>query len=142
MFREKRHIKRIKDAAKETDRLIRDGRLRSVAGSAADHGATAAKRVRKAGGLMNVGELLLSDRKLRRNLRALVGDLDRVGRRVRRKKRHRLRNTLALAAGGGALVAAVPGARERAKRLMPFGHKPAATAEQVVEVDLPVSTGH
>ena len=51
---------------------------------------------------------LASDRKLRRNLRAMLDDLDDAGGRMRRKKTHRVRNFLVVLAGGVAAVLAFP----------------------------------
>ena len=51
---------------------------------------------------------LASDRKLRKNLRAMLDDLDDAGERMRRKKTHRVRNFLVVLAGGVAAVLAFP----------------------------------
>jgi len=51
---------------------------------------------------------LASDRKLRKNLRAMVDDLGDAGGRMRRKKTRRVRNALVMLAGGVAALLALP----------------------------------
>ena len=51
---------------------------------------------------------LAADRNLRKNLRAMLDDLDDAGDRMRRKKSHRVRNALVVLAGGVAALVALP----------------------------------
>lgn len=101
----------LRDAVSYTDELIRDERLRSHVRSAVDHGAVATDRVRADIGAGNIASRLAADKKLRKNLRALLDDLDRAGGRVRRRRTHRVRNALLIVAGTGAAVAVVPNTR-------------------------------
>jgi hypothetical protein len=54
---------------------------------------------------------LANDRKLRKELRAAIDDLDNAGDRLRRKRSHRVRNVILIVAGAGAVAAIVPSAR-------------------------------
>ena len=105
-------MEKVRDALREaiayTDDLVQDKRLRSHVRSAVGHGALATKRLRHDG---NFSSRLAADKKLRKHLQALLDDIERVGDRVRRKRSHRVRNTLLIAAGSGAVVAAVPARR-------------------------------
>ena len=105
-------MERVRDALREavdyTDDLVQDKRLRSDVRSAVGHGALATKRIRQDG---NFSSRLAADKKLRKHLQALLDDIERVGDRVRRKRSHRVRNTLLIVAGSGAVVAAVPARR-------------------------------
>jgi hypothetical protein len=108
-------VQKVKDALREaasyTDELIRDERLRSDVRSAFGHGAEATDRVRTDIGAADITSRLAADKKLRKNLRALLDDLESAGERVRRKRTHRVRNALLIVAGTGAAVVAVPNAR-------------------------------
>ena len=93
------------------DEVVRDERLRGDIQAAVGHGSKASDRVKRdidAGGITT---RLAADKKLRRNLRALLDDLDSASERMRRKKGHRVRNALLIVASSGAVLAAVPNAR-------------------------------
>jgi hypothetical protein len=111
----KSRMERVKDALRDaisyTDELARDERLRSDIRSAIGHGAEARDRVRADIADGRVTSRLAEDKKLRKNLRALLEDLESAGERARRKRTHRVRNALLIAAGTGAAVVAVPSAR-------------------------------
>ena len=80
-----------------------DERLRADVRDAAVHGAKASERVRKDLDGDGITSRLADDKKLRKNLRAMLDDLDSAADRVRGKKRHRTRNILVLF---GAIAAA------------------------------------
>jgi hypothetical protein len=101
----------LREAVSYTDELIRDEGLRSDIRSAVGHGAEATDRVRDDLGAGRITSRLAADKKLRKNLRALLDDLDRAAERMRRKRRHRVRNALLIVAGTGAAVAVIPSAR-------------------------------
>ena len=84
-----------------------DERLRADVRDAAVHGVKASERVRKDLDGDGITTRLADDKKLRKNLRAMLDDLDRAGERMRGKKRHRTRNILVLfgAAAAAFLVA-------------------------------------
>jgi hypothetical protein len=54
---------------------------------------------------------LADDKKLRKDLRALLDDLDNASARLRRKKRHRARNVLLIVSSAAAALAVVPNVR-------------------------------
>jgi signal transduction protein with GAF and PtsI domain len=88
--------------------IVRDERLRADMKGAVDHGAEASKRVKKAVKADGMTARLAADRKLRKNLRAMLDDLDDAGDRVRRAKNHRLRNALLMLTGAVAALLALP----------------------------------
>jgi hypothetical protein len=81
-----------------------DERLRADVRDAAIHGVKASEQVRKDLDADGITSRLVDDRKLRKNLRAMLDDLDSAGDRMRGKNRHRTRNILVLL---GAATAAV-----------------------------------
>jgi hypothetical protein len=100
--------KTLREVVSYADQIARDERLRADIRSAAAHGAKASERVKKDvdGG---ISTRLAADRKLRRNLRAMLDDLDSASDRVRRRNSHRVRNALLMLVGAAAaLVVAVP----------------------------------
>jgi len=101
-----RVTKKVRDALTYVDELARDDRLRSDVGSAVGHGIAAADRARKGSGLAGVGDRLMSDAKLRKNVRALMHDLDNAADRLRHRRSRRLRNRILLfgLAGGTAVL--------------------------------------
>jgi hypothetical protein len=113
-LRRKKRTDRVMDAlltaASYADGAVHDNRLRSDLRSAVDHSAGAAKRIRRDIGVSSSILRLAEDKKLRKNIKALVEDLDSASDRIRGKKRHRLRNVLVLA-GLGSLAVAIPDVR-------------------------------
>lgn len=99
------------DVVSYLQEIVRDERLRADMKAAIDHGAEASNRVKKAIATDGVTTRLAADRKLRRNLRAMLDDLDDAGGRMRRKKTHRVRNVLIMLAGGVAAFLAAPKVR-------------------------------
>lgn len=96
--------KTLQDVVSYAEEVVRDERLRADLRAAAGHGAKAGERVKKnvdAGGITG---RLADDKKLRRNLRAMLDDLESASDRVRAKKRHRLRNLLLIVVGAVALA--------------------------------------
>jgi hypothetical protein len=109
----------LKAAASYTYVMVHDERLRSDMQSAVGHGAIANDRMRQDSGLSGVSARLATDRKLRKNLRSMLHDLDSASRRVRRKRDHRVRNALLILGGSGVALAAVPNARRWVAKLPP-----------------------
>jgi signal transduction protein with GAF and PtsI domain len=99
------------EAVSYTDDVMHDRRLRSSIRSAVDNGVAARDRVRNDVGAARMTSRLLTDKKLRKNLRELIDDIDRVGERMRRRRSHRVRNAMLIVAGTGAAVAVVSPAR-------------------------------
>jgi hypothetical protein len=101
----------LREVVSYADEVVRDERLRADIQAAVGHGSRAGDRVQRdidAGGITT---RLAADKKLRKNLRALLDDLDSASERMRRKKGHRVRNALLIAGSAGAVLAAVPNAR-------------------------------
>jgi hypothetical protein len=95
----------MREVVRYAEEVARDERLRADVSAALAHGSKAGDQIKKdiqAGGIYS---RLAEDRKLRRNLRAMLDDLDSASDRVRRKKSHRLRN-FALMLGGAVAAAA------------------------------------
>jgi len=144
--RKRRRLKRrAKDVAVYLDELIRDEHLRANIASAAGHGFVAAERIRKGSGLAGAGDRIASDAELRKNVKALLHDLDEAGARVQRKPTHRLRNAvLVLGAGGSVLAITAYARRVLAKPSTRSSdlQSPVARVDETIEVDVPVSTAY
>lgn len=144
--RKRRRLNRqAKDALVYLDELIRDERLRANIASAAGHGLVAADRIRRGSGLAGAGDRIESDTKLRKNLKALLHDLDEAGDRVQRRPRHRLRNALLVLGAGGTAVAVASYAKRLLAKpsLRPSDLEPAvARVEETIEVGVPVSAAY
>jgi hypothetical protein len=100
--------KTLREVVSYADQIARDERLRADIRSAAGHGAKARERVRKDVDGGGIPSRLAADKKLRRNLRAMLDDLDNASERVRRKNSHRVRNVLLMLASAAAALVAVP----------------------------------
>jgi hypothetical protein len=101
----------LRDVVSYADEVVRDERLRGDILAAIGHGAEAGDRFRAdidAGGITT---RLAADKKLRRNLRRALDDLENASDRLRRKRRHRVRNIVLIAAAAGVVAAIVPSAR-------------------------------
>jgi hypothetical protein len=98
----------MREVAKYAQEVARDEKLRADVSAALAHGSKAGDQLKKdiqAGGIYS---RLAEDRKLRKNLRAMLDDLDSASDRVRRKQSHRLRNFVFVILGAiGAAVALV-----------------------------------
>ena len=101
----------LRDAITYTDELVRDKQFRSDLRSAAGHGAEARDRIRANAGNGHFTSRLAHDKKLRKNLRSLLDDLEHAGTRMRRRRSHRVRTALLIVVGAGAAVAVAPRAR-------------------------------
>jgi transposase len=124
----------LKEVVASANELLRDERLRSDLQSALAHGARATGRARHDADLAGMTERLASDKKLRKNLRAMLEDLDRAGDRVRNRDSHRARNVLILVGGSGVALAAIPTARRWiGEHLWPSenGHGSSTTAADI-----------
>ena len=99
--------KTLRNVVSYVEDVTGDERLRADVRDAAIHGVKASEQVRKDLDGDGITTRLADDKKLRKNLRAMLDDLDRAGERMRGKKRHRTRNILVLfgAAAAAFLVA-------------------------------------
>ena len=122
----------LRDAVAYADEVVRDERLRADIRAAVGHGTKASDRLKKEIDAGGISARLMSDAKLRKNLRAMLDDLDSAGQRMRRKKGHRARSVLLVIAGAGAVVAAISGLRHVLAHRTPGFHsgKGRATAER------------
>ncbi len=76
----------MRDVMKHAQQVAQDQRLRADFRAALDHGSTASDRLKKdiRGG--SIHTRLAADKKLRKNLRAMLDDLDDAGSRMRRRR--------------------------------------------------------
>ena len=112
----------MQDVVRYAQEVAGDERLRADVSAALAHGSKATDQLKKdiqAGG--GIYSRLAADKKLRKNLRAMLDDLDTASNRVRRKS-HRLRNFVLMLAGVAAGAVAVPKIRARlTERTEDFG---------------------
>src|SRR5262245_24300718 len=98
----------VNDVVRYVQEVAQDERLRADMNSALTHGSKAGERLQKDIDAGCISHRLASDKKLRRNLRAMLDDLDNATDRVRRKKSHRFRNFLLMVAGVVGVALALP----------------------------------
>jgi hypothetical protein len=103
--------KTLREVVSYADEIVRDARLRADIRAAAEHGAKASARVKQDVDDGGIASRLATDKRLRRNLRAMLEDLDNARERVRRKKSHRARNVVLVLVGAVAALAVVPKVR-------------------------------
>jgi uncharacterized membrane protein len=147
--------KQARESARETAEVLEavadDRKLRSQLSDAVTHGLAARKRANRLTGFTGAVYRLSSDPELRRHLQKMAGEFDSARSRLRRRRSHKLRNTLLVTGGvGAAALAALPQARtwltEKLSRngVGPTHAGPAGltTIEERVEVDVPLSTAY
>ena len=112
----------MQDVVRYAQEVAGDERLRADVSAALAHGSKATDQLKKdiqSGG--GIYSRLAADKKLRKNLRAMLDDLDTASNRVRRKS-HRLRNFVLMLAGAAAGAVALPKIRARlTERTEDFG---------------------
>ena len=101
----------IRSAVEYLDEIAGDERLRGDVRSAIGHGRDAGDRIMRDLAADDVARRLANDRKLRKKVRVALDDLDSASDRVRRRKRHRLRNGLLVLGSFGAITTLSPKAR-------------------------------
>ena len=101
----------LREVVSYADSVMRDEALRADLLAAVGHGAEMSDRVKKDIDTDGITKRLANDRKLRKELRAALDDLDSAGGRLRRRRDHRRRNVILIVAGAGAVAAIVPAAR-------------------------------
>jgi hypothetical protein len=101
----------LREVVSYADSVVRDEALRADLLAAVGHGAEMSDRVRKDVDAVGIKKRLANDRKLRKELRAAIDDIDSAGDRLRRRGDHRRRNVILIVAGAGAVAAIVPAAR-------------------------------
>lgn len=98
----------VQDVVRYAQQVAGDERLRADVSAALAHASKAGDQLKKeirAGGSYSG---LANDAKLRKNLRAMLDDLDAASTRIRPKKAHRIRNLLLMLVGGVAAALAFP----------------------------------
>ena len=101
----------MRDMVEYAQEVARDERLRADVRAALAHGSKAGDQLKKeiqAGGTYST---LAANKKLRKNLRAMLDDLDDAGNRMRRGRRHRARNAVLVLTGAVAAALAFPRVR-------------------------------
>ena len=101
----------LREVISYADSVVRDEALRADLLAAVGHGAEMSDRARKDIDANGITKRLANDKKLRKELRAAIDDLEGAGRRLRRRHEHRRRNVILIVAGAGAVAAIVPAAR-------------------------------
>ena len=114
----------LRDFASYADQVVRDERLRADILAAVGHGTEAGSRIKEDIDAGSIATRLASDRKLRKKLRATLDDLDNASDRLRRKRRHYVRNAFLVIAGAGVVAAVTP----RIRSLVQGGANPSGEA--------------
>jgi uncharacterized membrane protein len=130
------------------EQLTDDPKLRRRLIAALAHAELARRQARRATGFTGAAMRLASDREFREHLQEIAVQLQDAQRRVKRRQSHKVRNTMLLALGGGAVAAMFhPKVRERLGGVtgtvgsaMPSGGP--TTIEEQIEVGVPVSTAY
>ena len=120
MQRAKRTMRDVVEYAQD---VARDERLRADVSAALAHGSKASDQLKKDIHVGGTYSTLATDKKLRKNLRAMLDDLDAASSRVRRKKSHRVRTFVLMLTGAVAAAIAFPKIRPwLMERTENFGH--------------------
>jgi uncharacterized membrane protein len=131
--------------------LAKDKKFRKELLSAISHGTIAQRRASRKIGLLAVVTRLTNDPKLKREVRKMVGSLDKAWTRVEKKRSHKLRNVLILLGIGGVAAAATrPEVRNKVTGAVPSGNSLGGmtggttprTLEESLEVNVPVSVAY
>jgi uncharacterized membrane protein len=144
------------DAAEELQSfgsdVVEDEKTRKRVLAAVAAAAAARRRAKRQAGLLGFARRLASDPVLHAQLGEMVTQLQKAQRRVERKRSHKLRNSMLLLAGFGAVSAAVavPTVRERVLALLSGAKRRAESVgggsrtliTEEVEVAVPVSTAY
>lgn len=102
----------IDGASPYIDQLVHDEKLRERLVAAIGAGMAARQRARKQVGLLGIATRLGSDPVLRAQLAEVVTQLQKARGRIEKNRSHKVRNTVLLLTGAGAVVAAIPSLRE------------------------------
>jgi uncharacterized membrane protein len=132
----------VADAAEYGSQLIEDEKVRNRMLAALAAAIAARERAMQQTGWVGLGRRLAADPVLRAQLAEAAGQLKKAQRRADRKRSHKLRNTMLVLAGFGAVTAAlnVESVREWVHSLLRRGggRAPAAVVEEI-EVSAPVT---
>jgi hypothetical protein len=106
-------MQKVSDALHEAGsyvHVMRDRKVRSRLRAAVEHATLASRQLQRDVDRAPMTRLT-HDKKLHRNVRALLLDLNGVRERMERKRHHRVRNVLLLLSGTGIAAAAIPSSR-------------------------------
>ena len=133
------------------ERLARDERLRDRLAAALAYATVAARRTQRYRGVSGFARRVATDQELREQVRLMARELGKARSRLERRRKKRSRAMLlALVAGGGVAVVAVPQSREWLKRRLGGGWSAEGwqaesgfkTIQADIEVEAPVSTAY
>ena len=124
------------------ERLAEDAKFRHRVMSALEHAEAARRRALPATGMAATVARLATDDELQKHLRDMRDAIAKAQDRVRRKRSHKLRNTLIVVGGTGAAIAAVPMLRHRFSSNGTGVGTDLTTIEEDIEVGVPVSTAY
>jgi uncharacterized membrane protein len=128
--------------------VAQDKEFRKQVVAALVHAAAARDRAVSRAGVRAAAGRLATDEALRQELSAMIDSLRTAWARLERKKKksHRVRNTLLVLVGAGAAAAAaVPQIRRRLMQSMPAsisGRQPGRVIDETIEVNVPLSTAY
>jgi hypothetical protein len=92
--------------------LVKDRKFRKQVASAVAHATVARRRAKRQFGWTTAIVRLNADPVLRREVRAMIANIEQALGRVEKKQSHKVRNSLLVAAGVGGAAAAVAQARK------------------------------
>ena len=101
----------IRDVVEYAQDAARDERLRADMRAALEHGSKVSEQLKNDLQAGDIYARLAEDKKLRKNLRAMLEDLDDAKGRIRQGRTHRLRNALLVIAGAVGAALAFPRVR-------------------------------
>jgi uncharacterized membrane protein len=122
--------------------LAKDRKFRQELLSAVSHGALARRRAVRRIGFVAAVARLSADPKLRRELRKMTRNLENAWGRVEKKRSHKVRNSLLVAAGVGGVAAAALKARRNGMPNVDFAGTTPRTIDESIEVNVPVSVAY
>ena len=143
----------LKNVSPYASQLTNDQKLWQMLVSALAAGVAAGQRVKRQAGVLGLAGRLGSDPALRAQIEEAVVQLQKAGRRAKKRKSHMTRNVMLFLSGAGAVVAVVPNLRRwvtsKLRRLgwrrdtwTAHGITAPKTIEQEIEVEVPVSTAY
>jgi uncharacterized membrane protein len=122
--------------------LAKDRKFRQELLSAVSHGVIARRRAVRRIGFVAAVARLSADPKLRKELRKMTRNLENAWGRVEKKRSHKVRNSLLVAAGVGGVAAAALKARRNGMPNVDFTGTTPRTIDESVEVNVPVSVAY
>jgi uncharacterized membrane protein len=122
--------------------LAKDRIFRKELLSAVSHGAIARRRAVRRIGFVAAVARLSADPKLRKELRKMTRNLENAWGRVEKKRSHKVRNSLLVAAGVGGVAAAAMKARRNGVPNVDFAGSTPRTIDESIEVNVPVSVAY